>query len=50
MARDVEYGYNPNVGLNGLVSIIVPVDKFRLGQDCHQYKNLIICVICFLVP
>lgn len=27
MARDVEYGYNPNVGLNGLVSI--NIDKFR---------------------
>lgn len=42
MSRDVEYGYNPNVGLNGLVSIIIPVYKFILGQDCHQYKNIII--------
>lgn len=32
MARNIEYGYNPNIGLNGLVSVKMHNTVFDYGR------------------
>lgn len=38
MARSIEYGYNPNIGLNGLVSV-------KMLDTVFDYGRIIECIM-----
>lgn len=40
MARSIEYGYNPNIGLNGLVSV-------KMLDTVFDYGRIIECIMQF---
>lgn len=40
MARSIEYGYNPNIGLNGLVSV-----KIKMLDTVVDYGRIIECIM-----